>query len=479
MNLVNGVLGIVFVPVAVHRLGAAGYGLFSIYTVVAGYVALTDLGVGPNLQRLLAGRPGGKTAGRPEAAVHEIQTAWGFYLLLSAGLLLLLIALLHVVPQYLFPVAPESRRVVQWITAFAVFDWVLGLPVLLLQNTCAAAERFDRYSRFTLASGLVRYGLMFAGVLLTTRPEVVAGLIAARRLLDLPLALRITGGLPAGAWRPRFARDSFLRFLAGSSAMSAAQLVQVSVVAVPAVLVNWFFGIRPLGVYRATFDLVNRIWFFSNTIALVLFPKFVRMLAGTRERLALQGILPRLLSLSWIAYGALAIAGALVGPTALRAIGLGGAEYAALFVALIGALSFNAHGTTAYVFHLAAGRPLRAALLGLIALILLLGTFFAARAAGAGLFAIAWGWAASQLVYAFAVDLTALRALEAPVRPLRDAAVRVIIVVAVALAVLTQLAWLPPLAAPLSVLLALLALAVGPHEWRSLRAFATGAGARA
>ena len=446
VNFVNGALGIAFVPIAVHRLGAAGYGLLSIYTVVAGYVALTDLGIGPNLQRLLAGRPDGPTPGRPESVFgdseawrrQQIQTAWGLYLLLSVGLLVVLLVLMHIVPTYLFPVGAGSRRAVQWLTLFAVIDFVLGVPVLLMQNTCAAAERFGRYSRFTLASGLIRYSLMFAGVLLTTRPELVAAAITARRLVDIPLALRVTGGLPAGAWRPRFAREPFLRFLAGSSAMSAAQLVQVSIIAVPAVLVNAYFGIRSLGVYRATFDLVNRIWFFSNTIGLVLFPKFVRMLAGTRERLALQGLLPRLLALSWIAYGVLAIAGALLGPTVLGAIGLGAAEYTTLFVILIGALSFNAHGTTAYAFQLAAGRPLRAATLGLVSLTLLFVTFFVARAAGAGLLAIAWAWVVSQLVYAFAIDLTALRQLEVPVRPLRDTGLRVAVVLAVALVVLAR-----------------------------------------
>src|SRR5436189_124385 len=348
VNFVNGALGIAFVPIAVHRLGAAGYGLLSIYTVVAGYVALTDLGIGPNLQRLLAGRPDGPTPGRPESVFgdseawrrQQIQTAWGLYLLLSVGLLVVLLVLMHIVPTYLFPVGAGSRRAVQWLTLFAVIDFVLGVPVLLMQNTCAAAERFGRYSRFTLASGLIRYSLMFAGVLLTTRPELVAAAITARRLVGIPLAL--------------------------------------------------------------------------------------------------QGLLPRLLALSWIAYGVLAIAGALLGPTVLGAIGLGAAEYTTLFVILIGALSFNAHGTTAYAFQLAAGRPLRAATLGLVSLTLLFVTFFVARAAGAGLLAIAWAWVVSQLVYAFAIDLTALRQLEVPVRPLRDTGLRVAVVLAVALVVLAR-----------------------------------------
>lgn len=434
MNLVNGVLGIVFVPVAVHRLGATGYGLFSIYTVLASYVALTDLGIGTNLQRILAGRGKGEGGGDDAWRREQLQTAWGFYLALCAALLLLLVALVFVVPDYLFPVGAESRTAVQWITVFAVLDFVLGVPALLMQNTAAAAERFDRYSRFGLVSGVIRYTLMFGGVLLTRRPEVLVAVITARRLVDVPLALWITGGLPAGAWLPRFAKEPFLQFLKGTSLLSLAQLLQVSIIALPAMLVNWFFGIRPLGVYRATFDLASRIWFFSNTIGLVLFPKFVRMLAGERERL--QQMLPRLLSLSWVAYAALGIAGALAGPTVMRLFGLRGPEFAALFVVLIAALSWNAHATTAYAFTLAAGRSARAVALGVLALTLLLVTFFVTRGAGAGLLAIAWAWAVSQLVYAFVSDVSALRVLGVPVRPLQDLALRVGVAAAVSFVVL-------------------------------------------
>ncbi|HET8712394.1 MAG TPA: hypothetical protein VFM23_01790 [Gemmatimonadales bacterium] len=434
MNLVNGVLGIVFVPIAVHRLGASGYGLFSIYTVLASYVALTDLGIGTNLQRILAGRGKGDGGGDDAWRREQVQTAWGFYLLLCAALLLLLIALVRVVPDYLFPVSADSRRAVQWITVLAVLDFVLGVPALLMQNTAAAAERFDRYSRFGLTSGLVRYTLMFAGVLLTRRPEVLVAVITARRLIDVPLALAITGGLPPGAWRPRFAKAPFLEFLRGTSLLSLAQLLQVSIIALPAMLVNWFFGIRPLGVYRATFDLASRVWFFSNTIGLVLFPKFVRMLAAERERL--QGMLPRLLSFSWMAYAALGLLGALAGPTVLRLFGLRGPEFAALFVVLIAALSWNAHATTAYAFTLAAGRSARAVVLGALGLTLLVATFFVTRSAGAGLLAIAWSWAVSQLIYAFVADISALRILGVPVRPVEDLVMRVAAAAAVSLVVL-------------------------------------------
>jgi O-antigen/teichoic acid export membrane protein len=44
-QVVNGLVGVVFVPFAVARLGTEGYGLYGVYSVLTGYVLLAELGV--------------------------------------------------------------------------------------------------------------------------------------------------------------------------------------------------------------------------------------------------------------------------------------------------------------------------------------------------------------------------------------------------------------------------------------------------
>jgi O-antigen/teichoic acid export membrane protein len=436
VNATNGILGVVFVPLAVSRLGMEGYGLFSIYTVLSGYMILAELGIGTNLQRLLASNPD------ENWRRQQLQTVLGLYVVMCVLALSLLPALVYLVPRFIFPVAPEARSLVARITIFAVLEYVMGVPTSVIQNACVADERFGRYARFALASGAVRYGLMFSAVLVFSRPDYVVGLIIARRIVDAPLAYSLMGRLPAGAWRPRFAMPELAAILGHSSVLSIAQVFQVSVVALGAIMVNWFFGIRQLGVYRAAFDLASKVWFFSNTIGVVLFPKFVRMLSRSDERLRLGRLLPDTLVGSWAAFALLAIGGALAGPVALPVIGLAHPEVVTLFVVLFAGVSLNAHANTAYAFMLAAGQYLRAVLLSVLSLGLLVG-IFVGTSRTVGTLAIGWAWIGSQSVYAFAADLTALQLAGVSLQPLRDLFGRLAMLGAVGLGVLSGLQHIP------------------------------------
>jgi O-antigen/teichoic acid export membrane protein len=409
VNAINGVLGIVFVPVALGRLGASSYGLFSIYSVLASYVVLVELGLGKNLQRILAGHSAG------EWRTEQLRIALGLYLSLSALLIALLPVLAILVSRYLFPAGEGGHSAVQWITAATIGEYVLGVPAGLMQTRCIADEQFARYSRYSLTSGLVRYGLSFAAVLVTARPEVVVSIIVSRRILDAVLARRIMGGLPAGSWKPRFNAKQSVVLIRQSSLLSVAQLLQISVVSLGAVLVNWSFGLRALGVYRAVFDLASKMWFFSNTLGLVIFPKFVRMLATQELRVALGRMLPRVLGLSWTCYGVLAIGGALFGPLALGRVGMSGAEFAQLFVLVFAGVTFNAHTNLAYEFTQATGKYATVVLVAALSLTLMVATFLAVRPLYPWL-AMGWAWFLSQIVYAIVSDMVVYRfvGVEAP-----------------------------------------------------------------
>ena len=405
-NLVNGILGVVFVPVAVHRLGPEGYGIFSIYGVLVGYVVLAELGLGKNLVRVLAGMPD------DEERRHQLQLAWGLYLTVAGTLVLLAPLAAWLVPALLFPVEPARQTAVAWIAVLAIADYVMAVPVSLRQNRCIADEQFDRYSRYVVASGLLRYGVGFAAVFAFASPVPVVAALALRRLGDVGLAGWLMGPLPAGSWRPRFERRAFARMVGHSSALSLAQLLQITVVSVGSILVNYVFGLRALGVYRAVFDLVSKVWFFSNVVGSVVFPRFVRLLAGAAGRERLAGLLPSVLQASWLGFSLFAVGGIVVGPWVLARIGLAGPEYVGLFLTLMVGVSFNAHTNLASEFLQATGRYTVVVGLAALSLAALLGGFFALSSA-TGLLAIGWAWLASQLAYGLAADATVLRALAA------------------------------------------------------------------
>ena len=52
VNVINGVLGIVFIPLSLKLLGAEGYGLYSMYVTLASLIGLADIGISNNFQRV-------------------------------------------------------------------------------------------------------------------------------------------------------------------------------------------------------------------------------------------------------------------------------------------------------------------------------------------------------------------------------------------------------------------------------------------
>lgn len=397
VNAANGILGIITVSMGVRLLGPDGYGLFSIYSVLAVYVALIDLGVTKNFLRLLA-------AERQDAVrLTHLQTALGLYLIISVLLLILLPGLLYIVPVYLFPVPPENLAALRWIVTFAVLEYIAAVPASMIQTLCIANENFAGYARFSFISGLYRYALIFSGLLISGKPETIAGLLVAKRLIDYFAARRTMGTLPGEGWRPRFEPGEFRAMIAQSAALSAAQLFQYTVIVLGSILVNRFFGLNALGIYRAAFDLANKVWFFSSGIGLVIFPKFTRVLSGYEDR---ERFLPRMsgfLNASWAGYNLLSIAGILTAPFILGIIGLKNPQTLDLFVLLLLGVSLNAHTNLSYEFLQAAGRYRQAAACSAFALLIMLSCFLLLYGK-TGVYAMGWAWIISQGLYALAAD---------------------------------------------------------------------------
>jgi len=397
VNVLNGALGVIFVPVAIAWLGKAGYGLFSIYSVLVGCLALADLGMGKNLARLLA-------SDRSEETQREsLQIALALYVCFSAALLILLPLLLALVADTLFPVPVEQRAAVKWITAIAVLEYCLAVPTGLTQTFTIATERFDRYARFVFVSGLYRYGLLFLGILVFHSPVPVVGLVAARRLADLFVARRLMGNLPRGSWRPRFCTRSMREMLAGSAVLSLAQTLQTAMLTLASVLVNRYFGIAGLGIYRSGFDLASKVWFFSNGLGLVVFPRFASLLAGETNRPQLLARLRAFMRASWAGYNLLAAVGVLAAPVLMRAFKRGDEAIVALFVLLLLGVSINAHANVGYEFVLASARYRLAVFACGLALVSMVVCFFLLRGM-TGILAVGWAWIVSQALYAGLVD---------------------------------------------------------------------------
>jgi O-antigen/teichoic acid export membrane protein len=403
----NGLLSVIAVPIAVKLLGVSGYGLLSIYTLLAGYILLADFGVSKNLLRVLA------EAADPEAQKARIQTALGLYIGLAAVWLALTPLVAFAVPRYLFPVAAPYVSVVRWMAAFSVMEFILGIPASMMQTACVAGQRFAAYARYSAVTGFTRNGTMLAAAILFRSPEAIALALALRKILDTAIAGRMMGWIPLAAWRPVFHLRNFRSMLGQSVSLSVAQVLQSTAMAIGSPLVNAAFGLQGLGLYRAAFDLAGKIAVVSNGVTLVAFPAAARYFGSTipGERAASAITVAARLSAS--AYACFAAAGVLAAPYLLPLIGLKEQTTTQLFILLIIAMSFNAHSLLGNELIQAAGRYGYNIVLNLAPLAAICLLFPVIKPA-AGIMAAGWAWVGAALLSACLADAFLLTICNGP-----------------------------------------------------------------
>jgi O-antigen/teichoic acid export membrane protein len=396
-NAINGVLGIIAVPLVVAALGNEGYGIYSIYIILASYVVLIDFGVTKHFVRLMS-----STSDKDQQAEY-LQTALGWYLVLSIILVCALPPLIYIVIEQLFPVPEHFKSSVTWIVILSVAEYVLAIPIMLTQAYTVANHEFKRYSNFLTICGVFKYGLMFLAAWLYKNPAMVVVFLVSRRVFELFFMHLFLLKPPKSAWKPRLNGSELKDVLVNSSVMSVAQFLQITIVSIGAVFVNRHFGVAVLGNYRAAFDLASKIWFFSNGLGLIVFPKFSQLLSIKKERESLYIKMNLWLEKSWTGYLLISILGIMCASWLLPQINLGNTQIVTFFKLLIFGLCLNAHTNVSYEYLLADSRYGKVALLSLSVLIILWLSYFSLVDI-AGPYAIGWAWIASQTIYALAAD---------------------------------------------------------------------------
>jgi O-antigen/teichoic acid export membrane protein len=382
---VNGALGLLSVPIGLRYLGAEGYGLFSLYTLMVSYVLMADLGISKNLLALLSRHRD------PESQLESLRTAAGLYSCLCVAWLALIPLLLWLVPSALFPVGAAHKSTLRWLTVLAIAEFVVGVPQSMAQTACLAREGFGQYSRFTMISGALRNSILIAGSVAFRSPLGLAAAIFLRKFIDLTLAYCIMGPVPWSVWRPRLPGRSAVAMLAQSGTLSIAQVLYSSVMAAGSYLVNAEFGLYWLGLYRVAFDLAGKVSVIVNGITLVLFPKLAYAFGSAGRRVAMSRIVRPALEASWTfcsTLGACAVIGA---GWLLPRMGITQPEAIMLFVLLAIGLSINCHTLLTNEFIQASGRYRNSILVSLSALATIVMVFWALhRAMGPTAIGVAW-----------------------------------------------------------------------------------------
>lgn len=395
--LVNGILGILFIPLFLNYLGADGYGLFSIYVVLASFVSIADFGVGRNLQRILT------IEQNPECRKGHIQNAVGVYLCITLVIVAVMPFLITGIPQTVFPIDTKNKNSLEWIIFLSLIEYPLTIPVAISQSVCFANEKFDRYSAFSFISGITRYMLMFAAILIYPSPVMVVSVVVGKRLLDIYYANRLMGKLPANAWYPKLTYHEFKPIFKNSLGVTIAQGLQSLLISLGSILINMYYGLEGLGKYRVAFDLSSKVWVISTGFGMVIFPKFVKGMHLNEVGDMFRANMTKLMNYSWVCFNFLGI---FIISFALVVINLGyvhDREISDLFILLVLGVCFNAHTNFSYEL-LQASKKYKEISYITISTISIMTACFLLLKARSGIYSIGFAWIISQYWNAIIFD---------------------------------------------------------------------------
>lgn len=416
VNIFNGVMGVVLIPISLKLLGAEGYGLFSIYTVIASFVALLDVGIGKSLQRALSSK------GSAQFKDRQISTACGAYLLVLAALAAVLPALIIAIPNYVFPVEESLKNSIRWIVFLSCIEYILFIPLAVGQSICFAKEEFHKHAQFSLFSGVARYAILFAAIYFLDSIILIIGAYVLRRALDWYLIRRIMGPLPPSIWRPSFHIKDLRELSVHALGLSVTRLLQTILISMGSVLVNRSFGLESLGYFRVAFDLASKVWFLSNGIGLVAYPKFVKAFADKEKSDLIFLRLRYAMIFSWMIFLSMGLVASCLSSTVLPRISVSNAAVISLFIPMVLGVCINAHANLGYEVIQAAGRYRLLNSLTILSIVLMLVAFYAMESK-LKLMAVAWAWLASQIVYSITTDLAAMDLIVSSARKTIESAV--------------------------------------------------------
>ncbi len=398
-----GLISIAVVPVGATRLGVAGYGLFSVFLIVAGFLALLDSAVSKPLIRALSA----------DMSEHErrqrVQVAGGLYLYFALVVCAVVAFAYPWAQPGIFPVTQDLQETLRILVVLAVCEYLGGIPLVLLQSQNVASLQFKTYSKLNVLLGVNRYATMLIAFLLFEDVIHIALAMVLRRALELPLSLRLAKRHRLVLGIPILALQSVKEFAREVSRAAFSQSLYSALLAIGSVLVNHLGGLDALGVYRLAYDLTNRVWSLASVVGIVTFPIFARQHGGGLKD---PSTAARRMGLAWAIYLSLGAVGFAVMEPFLQLLGLDRPGVLAMAVLLLLGMVASAYAYISIDFMGAAGRF---AGLGLVHLgtigILWIVTVHAWPALGSN--AVGLAWIACQIAATLFLDHDTLRSMGA------------------------------------------------------------------
>jgi O-antigen/teichoic acid export membrane protein len=272
-------------PFVLHRLGVDAYGILSIVTIVAGYLAFLDLGFNLAVIKFVAAHD---AKGESDEINRVTQTALAVFLVIAAvsatALFFLsgLLAWLLNVPQSLQADAVVALRL-------GAVSFALNLVMGVFSAVPRALQRFDIVNILNVVLGTLQIGgtvvLVATGFGLRAVVFWSCALSALSLVTYLIIAKRL---LPALSIRPQFDRKKFRELFGFSGFVMASNFTGVAAANSEKLILGGLAPIAQVTYYTVPFNLVSRVlMLIPSNLYHILFPAFAAM-SATDDRETLQ-----------------------------------------------------------------------------------------------------------------------------------------------------------------------------------------------
>ncbi len=348
-------VGLFLIPVTLHGLGVARFGLLSLSLTVLEYSTLFALGLGPATTKHVAEA----IARREESTSDIIVMSMISHVVLGTvgGAVIALLA--PVIVDHIFSVDANLRA--EAIVVFRLIGVMVPATLLLLSlfGALEGANRFGLVNLLRVPISTLSFVIPAVGVTYGVRlPAILSTLVLLRLLTCGVLSLVVAATVPQHEWR--WPRDwSRMRPLLSFGAwLSVSNIVSPTLVYADRFLLGHLRGLAALGTYSAPFDGVMRFLAVPGSLVRAMFPT-LSALQSMSSRDQLRTLYRRAVSAVVLLLGAPVLILVLFGPLLLRlwlgeqvAAGAG----AAVRILAVGLL-FNAAALVPTTFIAAFGRP--------------------------------------------------------------------------------------------------------------------------
>lgn len=383
-------------PFVLHRLGVDAYGILSIVTIVAGYLAFLDLGLNVAVIRFIAAHDAN---GETTEIVRVTETALFVFLAIAAitaGALLFLsasLARLLSVPDALQADAVLALRI-------GAISFGVNLVVGVFSAVPRALQRFDVVNILNVVIGTLQ--ITGAVVLLVFGMGLIAVVLWGCALSAISLIIYVAVAkrlLPAISVRPRFDSKKFRELFKFSGFVMASNFTGVASAHSEKLILGGLAPIAQVTYYAVPFSLAARVLtLIPNNLFSVLFPAFAAM-GVTDSRETIREAFARAFRFIFVAVAPISIVMIVFGGELLRLwiddeMGRnGGPVLAVLGVAVL----INAPAWVSVTVGQSLGKPALVAAAQLIHLVALIvcGVIFVPRY---GAFGAALAWLAGNVI---------------------------------------------------------------------------------